>query len=169
VRLELQGLSRMYRYHFSEAEFTDPLAEALGTCFEGWVDVVVAYDNEERQGRIYVHTPHDRLRCRPLVTGAGLDVRPLAPIGRALAQYRDALASQRDFRLANFLTGVRVVQGVHVCDLWAEGQNPPDGTTFSGCVTLQGHEVCTVDDRREGLQRIPWPSGRADDLRGCFR
>ncbi|MEM6926446.1 MAG: hypothetical protein AAF602_05930 [Myxococcota bacterium] len=172
VRLEFKGVSQQYRYYFSEPEFTAPLAEALGACFDEWVDVVVAYDNEELKGHIYVHVvdPRKHLRCAPLVTDAGLDVRPLAPLGKALARYRDALANARDFRLANFRTGLRVVRGVAMCDLWTEGQNPPDGSTFSGCITLNDKDdVCGTDDRDAGLQRIPWPVQRTDDVRACFR
>ncbi|MEN0061029.1 MAG: hypothetical protein AAGA48_02705 [Myxococcota bacterium] len=167
VRLAFAGVSNQYRHYFREAEFTEPLGQGLGACFDEWVDVVVAYDNEARQGRIFVQTPGERLGCRPLVTNPGLDARPLAPIGQALARYRDALAANRDFRLANFETGIRVVDGVQICDLWTAGQHPPDGTTFSACVTLQGHDVCD-GDRDEGHARIPWPATRAADLKACF-
>jgi len=167
VRLAFDGVSSMYRYYFEEDEFVEPLGQALGACFDDWVDLVVSYDSETRQGRIFVQTPRERLGCKPLVTEPGLDVRPLAVIGKALARYRDALAGARDVRLANFRTGLRVVQGVRICDLWTAGQHPPDGSTFSGCVTLQGHEICATDDRSEGLERIPWPSD--GDLRSCFR
>ncbi len=169
VRFVFEDVSKMYRYIFSEKEFTEPLAKALATCFDEWVDVVVHYDNEERVGSIYVHTPSNRVRCPPRVTDPGLDVRPLAPIGRALANYRDQIAGSRDVRIANFRTGIVVFQGVDICGLWTEGQNPPDGSTFSGCVTLKGNEVCTTEDRDEGLERIPWPTSDAAALRGCFR
>lgn len=168
VRLAFDKIARDYRYYFSEPEFTAPLANALGQCFDEYAEVVVAYDLETRTGRVFVQTPRSRLKCRPQVTDAGLDVRPLAVIGQALGRYRDALAGARDFRLANFATGIRVVNGVQMCDLWTAGQHPPDGSTFSACVTLQGHDVCT-EDRDEGHERIPWPAERAADLRACFR
>lgn len=168
VRFAFQKIANNYRYYFSEPEFTGPLEQALGACFDEYAEVVVTYNLETLVGRIFVQTPRNRLGCAPIVTEHGLDVRPLVPVTRALAAYRDALASGRDFRLANFAIGVRVVDGVQICDLWAEGQNPPDGSTFSACVTLQGHDVCD-GDRRTGHQRIPWPADRGADLRGCFR
>lgn len=169
VALAFQGVSPLYQGYFSTEEWVSGLGKGLGACFDGTVEVVVSYDTENRIGRILVQTGLADLKCRPAVGPEGIDVSPLIPLGQALAGYRDAVSAARDVRVASFRSGIRLVQGGELCDLYIGGQFPPDGTTFSPCVGIRGKEVC-AGDRHEGLSTVPFPPGEAGEvLRRCLR
>ncbi|MBX2803603.1 MAG: hypothetical protein KTR31_38345 [Myxococcales bacterium] len=168
VALAFVDISPLYRGYFATQEWVATLGKDLGACFGDTVEVVISYDMETRIGRILVQTSWTDLGCRPAMGPEGVDLTPLQPLGRALARYRDAIAAARDVRIASFRSGIRLVQGGEICDLIIGGQFPPDGTTFSGCITLRGHEVC-LGERHEPHATLPWPSGeQADMLRTCL-
>lgn len=158
VVLAFSNLNPLYQGYFSTEAWVGQLSEALGACFEGSVEVVISYDDETRIGRILIQTPASALRCGPVPGPEGVDLSPLVPVGQALARYRDAVSAARDVRVASFRVGVRLVRGVELCDVYVGGQFPPDGTTFSPCLGLRGHEVC-LGDRHEPVTTVPWPPG----------
>lgn len=169
VALAFAGVSPLYQGYFSTESWVGPLAQDLGRCFDGLVEVVISYDSEDHIGRILVQADRSDFRCAPTAGAQGLAVSPLRPIGQALARYRDTIANARDLRIGSFRIGVRIVRGARQCDLYWAGQFPPDGTTMSPCVTLQGHEIC-LGDRHQGVDTIAWPEGDAGDvLRVCVR
>jgi hypothetical protein len=125
VSLDLRGLSPDYRSHFADPELVDGLGRALAECVDG--PVVVRVDYADGAGTLRASGSW-RTECRP----ADLDLRPVQPIARALAAYRDGLAVRYDRRLARFATGV----DLDGCVVWLAGQVPPDGTTF-GCASAE--------------------------------
>ena len=169
MALAFQGVSPLYQGYFSTEAWVSELGKGLGACFDGTVEVVVSYDMETRIGRILVQTGLAELKCAPEIGPQGIDLSPMAPVGQALARYRDAISAARDVRVSSFRSGLRLVQGSELCDLYIGGQFPPDGTTFSPCVGIRGKEVC-LGDRHEAISSLALPEGEAGDiLRRCLR
>lgn len=169
IGLGFVGVSSLYQGYFSTEEWVAALGRDLGACFDGYVEISISYDNEHHIGRILVTTTSGELRCAPRPGAGGVETTGMQPIGRALAKYRDTVANARDLRVGSFRIGVRILHGTAMCDLYWGGQFPPDGTTMSPCITLQGHEVCG-GRRHEGLTTLPWPEGEAGRiLRACVR
>ncbi len=132
-------------------------------------EVVVKYDDDTRIGTIVLHTLGDQLLCKPVPTAKGYDLTPLIPVTRTLAGYRDGVSNGFDLRIGSFRTGVRVIKVSQVCEVWSAGQFPPDGTTFSPCIGLQGHEVCTAPDRHEGItELLPDRDDVRNQLARCY-
>lgn len=156
VEVQFDGVSPLYRGYFATPEWVAELGRGLGSCVTGRAVVVVSYDTVENLGKIVLHAEPQDLSCHARPGGDALDVSALAPITTALGRYRDTLAAQRDVRLASFRVGIRVVEGMNICDLWAGGQFPPDGSTFSPCVGLAGNETC-LGERHEGTTSLRTP------------
>lgn len=153
VDLAFSGVGTLYRGYFGMEAAVGALGVGLGPCLEDNARVVITYDDEERIGRIVLDTDPQSLSC--LATGAGgADVTAMTPVTRALAAYRDTIASSRDFRVASFRIGVTLRSGAKLCTAWAAGQYPPDGTTFSSCVTLAGVEKCMPGEHEFGVQTL---------------
>ncbi len=168
MALAFAGVSGLYQGYFAEPERVRQLSTDLGGCFDGLVEVIVGYDSLEHVGRIVLQTSAADLRCRPRAGEEGVDLSPLVPVAAALARYRSGLAAERDVRVSSFRTGVRLVQGGEICDLWLGGQYPPDGSSFSPCIGLRGHERC-LGERGAGIVQLPWPPGEgAEVLRTCL-
>ncbi|MEQ1570334.1 MAG: hypothetical protein ABMA64_32165, partial [Myxococcota bacterium] len=109
------------------------LALALAPCTEGPATLAVTYG--EGRGRVVLSAPW-RAGCSPGPDGS---LAPVARVGRAVAQWRNALAARFDARLAAFTVRIRVTPE---CDLALFGQFPPDGTSFAACdATGCGTEV----------------------------
>ncbi|MEQ1501609.1 MAG: hypothetical protein ABMB14_05230 [Myxococcota bacterium] len=126
VTPRLSGLSPAYAAAFGDPTRLRPLGVDLAGCASD-ADLTVTYDRGV--GAVAIAADWDPA-CRPI--GADpVDLRPLAPIGRALARYRDGLAVGHDPRLAAF----GLVVDVDGCRLSLAGQFPPDGTTFAWCPT----------------------------------
>jgi hypothetical protein len=168
IGLQFNGVSPLYQGYFATEDWVAALGASLGDCLSGEADIVVSYDSEARIGRILVSTTPDELRCLPSVTGDTLDLTALEPIGRALAAYRDTIAAERDIRIASFRSGVRLLRGTDLCEVYIGGQFPPDGTTFSPCVTLLGHETC-LGDRHTPVTELPLTGEVGRTLRRCVR
>ena len=164
------GIGPLHQGFFNTAELVTALSAGLGGCVSDTAEVVVSYDSDQRIGRIVLHTVGDQLRCKPAIADGAVDLAPLQPIGRALAAYRDGVAGQFDLRIGSFRAGIRVIRGPQQCEVWLGGQYPPDGSTFSPCVTLQGRDQCFADDRTEGVTQVrvgdPTAMGWLD---GCYR
>ena len=78
------------------------------------------------------------------------------------------MAGGFDLRVASFQVGATFARGPNLCTVWAAGQNPPDGTTFSPCIELGGREVC-AGARREGATRVALSGADLAYARECFR
>jgi hypothetical protein len=89
------------------------------------------------------------------------------PLGLALADYRDRLASTYDLRLASFQVGLAVRGGAEVCTLWAAGTHPPDGRAFSTCVEVRGGAPCGPG-AADGVTRLEPAGAERRRLRECF-
>jgi hypothetical protein len=169
VVVAYSGVGNLHQSFFNTQELVEAVSAGLGGCVDDTAEVVVSYNSETRVGTIVLHTVGTQLRCRPEPTSAGFDLTPLVPIAQTLAAYRDGVANRFDLRIGSFKAGVRVLRGTQVCDVWLGGQYPPDGSTFSPCVSLQGHEVCTHGNKRDGLTELVVDAGVArDQLRRCF-
>jgi len=153
VIVAFRGVGNLHKGYFRTPDLVSGLGEGLAGCVDDSAEVLVAWDSEKNLGTILLHTVGTQLRCRPLPTQAGFDTRPLQRIGQTLAAYRDGVSSRFDLRIAAFRTGVRVLRGTQVCDVWFAGQFPPDGSTMSPCMHLQGHEVCT-GNRHDGVTEL---------------
>jgi hypothetical protein len=144
VNLRFNGISPLYMGYFSDPSFVAPLGTALGSCASDGLDVVLSYDDDIKTGTVVVSVGPRDLSCRPTQDMANWDLKPLLPVAKALADYRDAIAAQRDFRVASFRTGVAYMRGTNMCTLYLGGQYPPDGSSFSPCVDFAGVPHCTT-------------------------
>jgi len=142
VRLQFDSVSRLHQGYFGDPKMLSLLREGIAGCALGPTDVVISYDSEEHIGRMVLYADTSGLRCKPLATSNGFDLRPLVPVTQALAAYRDKVAALRDYRVSSFRIGVNFMKGVNLCTLWSFGQYPPDGTTFSPCVDFAGVPRC---------------------------
>lgn len=133
VALTFDGVSARYSERLSSPEERLALALALAPCTEGPATLAVTYG--EGRGRVVLSAPW-RAGCSPGPDGS---LAPVARVGRAVAQWRNALAARFDARLAAFTVRIRVTPE---CDLALFGQFPPDGTSFAACdATGCGTEV----------------------------
>jgi len=169
VTIAFQGVGNLHKGYFRTDDLVEGLGSGLGGCVADPAEVLVSWDAEENLGTILLHTVGTQLACKPAPVGDALDASPLVPVGQALAAYRDGVANRFDLRIASFRTGVRVIRGTQVCDVWFAGQFPPDGTTVSPCAHLQGHEVCGPGSARDGVTQLELPAEGAAQLRACFR
>jgi len=169
VGLQFRGISPLYQGYFGDEKLVGQLGVALGACADGAVDVVVSYSNETRIGTVFVQTDPKSAVCVPTRTGEEFDLSPMVPIATALAQYRDALSANYDLRIASFKTGVTWLSGTNLCSVWAGGQYPPDGSTFSPCLDFAGNATCGKGARDEGvvLLQMQTPEDTAY-VRRCF-
>lgn len=169
IELQFEGVGDLHQRYFGDTEIVTPLATALGDCMKGRAVVRVSYDQERRIGRIRIYTDRDSLTCVPSRVGEGVDLRPLEPIGRALAAYRDTVAGRFDYRVASFKIDLEALHGTQLCRLQLGGQFPPDGSTWSACAVLGGEQVC-AGDADDGVRQLVFPdAARNRYLLGCFR
>ena len=132
------------------------------------VDVEVAYDTPKRLGTLTLTLDADELLCKPVREGADISLRPLEPIGRALAAYRDAVASSYDYRVATFQVWLRTDGGEVACGLMLAGQYPPDGSTWSPCVEVgEDGPRCTSKDN-VGVHVLPVDGQSIDYGGSCW-
>jgi len=170
VLLAYSGVGHLHQGFFNTPSLIDALSSALGGCVDETAEVVVSWRAEKQTGTIVLHTVGDQLTCRPDVRGDVVDLNALIPVANALAAYRDGVANQFDLRISAFRAGIRVLRGTSVCEVWLGGQYPPDGSTFSPCVSLRGHERCVADDRKAGVTSLQVADSDAlEQLTACFR
>lgn len=169
MELDFEGVGPLYQGFFGTESALEDLQVALAGCVAGSAHVRVTYDTPKSLGRILlVATPED-LTCRATASGDGFEVTELTPITAALARYRDTIASAFDIRVASFRVGLRLLGGgLHLCDLVAGGQQPPDGSTFSPCYALAGNDTCDGRLRDGVLRLVPTSAADRRDLEACF-
>ncbi|MFT4624855.1 MAG: hypothetical protein ACI8PZ_003518 [Myxococcota bacterium] len=169
VRLGFEGVGPLHQGFFSQDRFVLALGRALAPCGAGPHEVMVSYDTERRIGHIELVVQPRDFGCLPAPTEGGWDLAPLAPVGAALAQYRDSVAGSFDYRIASFRSGIRYLRGVQMCGLLLGGQYPPDGTTWSRCVALAGNPVCATGDAEIGVRELVLQAPEHDAyLTSCF-
>lgn len=168
VRLKFKGVGRLYRGFFAEKAGVQALGKGLAGCVAGEASVVVTYDDTHRIGRIVVDVPVQALTCHGALGEDGLELSGLAPLGKAVAAWRDDIASKKDLRVWSFKVGVAVRDGMGGAILWARGQYPTDGSTFSPCVGVDGIERCAAGERRDGTSKLSFADkkvgGRVETL-----
>lgn len=158
VQLEFEGVSRLHQGYFSSPTYVRTLVKSLSGCV-GLAQLRVTYDTPKRLGRIELVLDSDQLWCGPGRGDENLDLRPLEPLGRALAGYRDAIASAYDFRVASFETGLWIHRGGDTCGLTLAGQYPPDGTSWSPCVEMDPTARRCKPREPQGVDELPASSG----------
>jgi hypothetical protein len=152
--LRFEGVSRLHQGYFSAPVLLRHFAEGLTGCV-GTVDLEIAYDTPNRLGTLTMAIDPDELLCKPTQDESGIHLRPLEPMGRALAAYRDSVASSYDYRVATFEGWLRTRGGEVSCGLKLAGQYPPDGSTWSPCVEVgQNGPRCTSRDNL-GVDVLP--------------
>lgn len=169
IELMFHGVGPLHQGFFADRKAVASLGGDLGHCLADTAQLRVAYDTEERTGRIWLKVPPDALEpCLPRVGSGGVDLAPLQPVGEALAAYRDRVASSFDFRVSSFRIGTSFTRGPHRCTLWAAGQHPPDGTTWSPCIQTPRGEMCG-DGTDGSTTRIALGGDELTYVRACFR
>lgn len=169
ARVELQtiSISPLFRGFFGDPRFTKALQDDLGACVDGLTVVQVSYNEAERIGFLRLVVEEPGFRCQPTVGGGRVDLSPLAPAAAALARYRDAVSGSYDIRIRSFRIMIEGRNSKAMCVLRAAGQHPPDGSTFSPCVELNGHETC-LGDRMDGVDALTLPAQQAALFNRCF-
>lgn len=166
VALAFEGVGGLHRKFFSEPRLVGNLASALGPCLRGEATVRVRWEEEVRVGRITLEVDPAVLVCGIAARGDALDLSALAPVGRALAGYRDAVAGAFDLRVASFRGEVRL-PGQPACTLRLGGGFPPDGSRWHPCVELGDRTVC-ADGGDDGLVEVRLPEAADQSaLRAC--
>lgn len=169
IELQFDGVGDLHQRYFGDPAIVTQLATDLGACFKDRAVLRIAYDTEKRIGRIRLYADPATLTCRPGRTGDAVDLSALEPIGRGLAAYRDTVAGRFDYRVASFRIDLEALSGMHLCRLDLAGQFPPDGSTWSACVSLQGEQVCNGAPT-DGVRALTLqPKKHADYLAACFR
>ncbi len=171
VELRFYNISDLHRGFFADPRFSSKLGTELGVCVTGTAQVVISYDSDKWLGRMVLKIPPDQLRaeCLPKVTGSTVDLTPLQPVGVALANYRDVVSANTDFRLASFRVGTSFTRGANQCVLQIAGQYPPDGRRWSPCVAFAGIDRCGAGDKIKGVTTLEFTEQRdAAALSACF-
>ena len=169
IELQFDGVGDLHQRYFGDSEIVTRLATDLGACFKERAVLRISYDSEKRIGRIRIYADPKTLTCIPTRTGDTVDLAAIEPIGRGLAAYRDTIAGRFDYRVASFRIDLEALAGMHLCRLDLAGQFPPDGSTWSACVSLQGEQVCNGEPT-DGVRSLTLqPPKHADYLAACFR
>ncbi len=163
--IQYEGVGALYKGFFNDAAAGDALARAAQSCVGDTTYLYVSYDDTTRTGRLTLRVEPDVTTCRPVQTETGWQTSPSFPLSRALAQYRDTLASAYDLRIAAFHVQVAVRSTRSMCTLRAEGTHPPDGNGFGACVLHGMEERCGVV-ADGGL--LEFETADASALRSCF-
>lgn len=166
VELQYVGVGDLHQRWFGDEAIVTDLAVALGPCIRERAVVRTTWDEAAKTGRIELLVEGRQLACRASGTDP-VDLAPFTPVTRALAAYRDAVASRFDFRVASFAVGVEVLQRTTLCRLTVGGQFPPDGSTFAQCVDLGGDVQCV--EAADGTTRFAFADPQHTAyLAGCF-
>ncbi len=167
VELEItwDGIGRLYKSFFQDREAVTELAVRLGPHVVAPAQLIVRYDSEDFLGDIRLRVPPNGLKAPPSELDGVVELSELVPVLRALAVYRDTVASRFDIRVQSFRIGIEGFRGPRHCLAVPAGQPPPDGRTVSPCVVVNGRDVC---GRPEGTS-THFTSADFDAVAGCFR
>ncbi|MCB9676570.1 MAG: hypothetical protein H6737_15750 [Alphaproteobacteria bacterium] len=168
IELQFVGVGGLHRRWFGDVGIVTDLSRGLGACMKDRAVVILSYDEEENIGRIRLVLDGDQVTCKPVATGASVELSAVRPLGEALAAYRDTIAGRFDFRVASFRIELELLDGTNGCVLQLGGQYPPDGSTWNNCVDLGGEQKC-VGPAREGTANMVFGDGEdARYLAKCF-
>ena len=154
VQLLFFNISSLHKGFFSQREIAARLGKDLGLCTEHAVEIQIRYDNQTRVGWIVAVIPPDTLTCLPEIEAGAVNMTPLEPVGRALAGYRNRVAGSSDLRINSFRVGVQFTRGLKACRFKLAGQHPPDGSSWSPCVSFAGEDHCASGDRNSGVTSL---------------
>lgn len=169
VELQFVDVGDLHQGWFSQPEIATALSKGLGACMATHSVIKIAYDDAEHTGsiRLVVDTPK-AFRCE--VQGAeSVDLSAFAPLGKALARYRDTVAGKFDYRVSSFAIEIEALSGTKLCELEFFGQFPPDGTTFRACANLGGDRQCVGPEKGPGVTVFPFADpAHTAYLKACF-
>lgn len=164
VDLAFFRVRKLYQTFFSDQDATYQLGQDLAGKVRAPAQVRIAYDSETSHGKIMLVIPPDSLLLPVASGGDSLDLQALAPLTWALARYRDAISSRYDVRVSNFEIGIYSLRGPTSCTFHVTGGHPPDGTTISDCVELDGEEHCG----KRGESGTRFSSRELSTIRTCL-
>ncbi len=147
------GVGTLHRGFFTDQGLLTELSQGGAACTGQPLEVVVTYEERSRVGRVVGVIAREHLRCHA-PAGQPVDAAPLAPLLRAVASYRNGVGAAKDMRIYAFRAGLHVRDANGGITLWATGQEPNDGSTWSPCVYLDNREVCGEGDRHEGTTSL---------------
>ncbi|NOY26199.1 MAG: hypothetical protein GXP62_10045 [Oligoflexia bacterium] len=142
VVLVWQGISSLHKSFFSNSQATTALSLGLAGTVQGPANIYVRYDSVEFLGTIRLQLRPGTLRLVVRHDGDLIRLSDLAPVTRALAAYRSAVASHYDIRVESFRVGIESFRGPTSCIFGVAGTPPPDGSLLSPCVQVDGVEHC---------------------------
>lgn len=164
VVLVWQGISSLHKGFFSDPKAVGDLGEGLADTVKGPANVYVRFDSERREGQIHLQLRPDELTLPMKIEGGHVPLQALAPITRALAAYRSAVAGRYDLRVENFEVGIESFRGPHSCVFKAGGKPPPDGRLVSPCVEVDNRVHCGRPEARD----VVFPRDIARKIANCL-
>ncbi len=141
VELHFDGIAPLHQSFFSDAEAVARLGRSLHGRHSDPVPLEISFDSDNHIGVIRLRIDPGSLQVPIQRTGDTIRLSDLAPITVPIAAYRSELASRLDFRIQSFHIQLLSVRGLSACTIELAGE-PPDGRSFSPCVTVGGREHC---------------------------
>jgi len=170
IQLRFTTVGALHQGYFGRPALVQKLGKGLGACTTHTVDVDVVWSQANLEGRVVAVVPAGSTSCTPTRSGDVVDLRPLVPMSRAVARYRDAVANSSDLRVANFVVALDWTQQGTICRLRAAGQYPPDGTRYHPCIHVNGQPACAAGDAEKGVESLRFTDPAAARLASpCFR
>lgn len=142
VVLVWDGISNLHQSFFADPSIVTGLSAGLTGEVLGPANIYIRYDATNFRGSIRLQLRPDSLVRTPRRDGDVIMLQDLAPITTALAAYRSAVASQKDYRIESFSVGIESFRGARACIFDVAGRPPPDGRLVSPCVQINGREEC---------------------------
>lgn len=164
VVLVWDGISALHQSFFADSEIVTGLSSDLAGEVRGPANVYVRYDSTKFTGSIRLQLRPDTLLRKPRREGDAILLQDIAPVTRALATYRTAVASRKDYRIESFAVGIESFRGPRACVFTVAGRPPPDGRLVSPCVQVNGKEHCGVP----GTDGVRFAPDIADDVAACL-
>lgn len=156
--VQFTGIGNQYRYSMGNEDRILKLYTESAPCLpEGSVTLSLNYDPKKFKGRAVFDVGAGQLRCLPILTADGVDARPLRPLLKSLAAYREALSNEEDVRLLSFGLGIHLRDDKGGVTFWVPVYTDRLGDTVEACVTLDGEEVCGegFTSRRDEAEILP--------------
>lgn len=145
VEVTWEGIGKLHKGYFSTPDLVADVSDDLrGHLATSPAQVRVGWDEAANTGWVRLVVPPGALATPPGEAHGRVDLQALAPLTRALASWRDGVASRYDLRVQSFGIGVDFYRGALHCRVGVAGTPPPDGSVVSPCVQVNGAEVCGV-------------------------
>lgn len=142
IRFIWTGIGQLHKGFFLSTPQISALSNDLAGVVKSPATILVLFDSEEHLGHIrFVMEPG--VLIRPVeMSSEGVALQSLVPITQALARYRASVAGRFDLRIGSFAVGIQSEIGGARCVFGITGPPPPDGSTISGCVVIDGSTRC---------------------------